>query len=153
MKRVQGTKHDLFLIALVLLASCSHKASEWVCKEAGVSFCLPNSAEWAQVPLPRDEGKLGLHQIDGNLSIGFLAFKRRPGEVMNRRFIDRFESGMYKKLGLEKISGEFLTFKGRETYKLLDKNKDDDATRTAILMWFEKDYLLEIAATDRKSVV
>ena len=144
-------KRIFSFIAIAVLAGCRQQGSEWVCKEAGVSFRLPNPSEWDQVPLPRDEGKLGLHQIDGNSSIAFIAFKRRPGEVMDQKFVDRFEGGMYKKPGLEKISGEFLTFKGREGYKILDKKRDDDATRTAILMWFEKDYLLEIAATTSDS--
>jgi hypothetical protein len=153
-------KLSVLVAALAVLAGCRQKGKEWVCQEAAVSFRLPNPHEWAEVRIPQAYVNLGLHQIKGKSGIMFLAIKgdafglsRRdlshPDAASYEKFATEFESTL-KTNRFEKISGEFVTFKGRQAYKLVGKKVfkkiNDDRIRVAVLVWFEKNYMLEIIA-------
>src|SRR5690242_17423508 len=129
------------LLATLLATSLTSYGAEWVSDDAGVSFQLPTNPEWAQIKGPRAEARLVLQRIDKTAAVVFIAFDKKPGpRIMNEDFIKGWEKGYYRKGGAEKISGEFISFKGKRAYKAIDLvNRDGVKTMGTVILWLEND--------------
>jgi hypothetical protein len=124
-------------------------AAEWTSEKAGVSFQLPSDPAWAQINASGHGIKLVLERADKRAAVAFVASEKRAGpRILDEDWVKRLDRGLpYLNRGAEKVSGEFVTFKGKRAYKSSDRDKAGvKATRTYVY-WLEDERLFEIAAT------
>jgi hypothetical protein len=145
------------LIALLVMFACGcssprqlsdPRPTQWVSREAGVSFRLPTDQGWELIPMP-DERSFVIQRKDKTAYVAF--FSSRPNgtaKTLDDAFLKQWEKGHSRDRELKQVSAGFFTFKGKRAYKVEDRvNRPGSQRRYTTIVWLDNNRSFEIEAT------
>lgn len=138
---------------MVSVVACC--GEEWRSDEFNCAVAPPNSADWAQPPLPNPSIKFLAQTKDRSTSVLLSVVPLPPdkNETLNTRFIEGFEGSYFKPGQSKKTSGVGLVIQGIPAYKLTGELYANGATfYRAVTLWIADNRLYQLVALKSKSL-